>query len=187
TLLGCENMLAESAGPGSGTSGASQAISERPEDFSSTLLPGVSLSQARTIAVQVLREHFRLDAENSTELVLRSHPTDTDVRADGESKPMNEVLSGRTGRRRQWAEIVLVERGPDVLVRCQVGVQRQETAERSAFAPMRGGDDRPAEIGSSDRSTAIETRGREVWKNVGRDRQLEHAMLEKMADRTAKQ
>jgi hypothetical protein len=173
TLTGCDNLAP----------GPTRSVGDRPADSLSTLLPGTSVASVRAAATQVLKEHFRIDTENSTAVVLRSQPADTTAHADNETPRMNEVLSGRSGRRRQVAEIVLVERGADVVVRCRVQVQRRETPERAAFAPQRSGEDRPAEMTAAERGAITETRTRDEWVNVGRDRQLERTMLDQIAER----
>ena len=172
---GCDNLALERTRPGG----------ERPADASSTLVPGVRVAEARAVVAQVLREHFRIDAESSTGVMLRSQPSETTAHADNETPRVNEVLSGRSGRRRKVAEVALVERGPDVLVRCRVQVQRLETPERAAFAPQKGGDDRPAEMTTTERGAFQDARAGDEWADVGRDRQLEQTMLDQIAERLA--
>jgi hypothetical protein len=175
-LAGCDNLA---IGPAT-----SRPPSERPGDFSSTIIPGAAMSATRAVALQVFKEHFRIDSESTTAWALRSQPRDTTTHADNETPRMREMLSGRSGRRRHQGVVELVQRGPDVMVRCQVRVERMETVERTAFAPQRGGDDRPSEVSANERASMMETRSRDKWVNVGRDRQLEHEMLEAIAERT---
>jgi hypothetical protein len=157
---------------------------QEPADFSSVRLPGVSVATARPVAMQVLTERYRLDTTVSTGTVLVSRPLDTAERGDAERAGVRERLSGASGRRRQIAQIHLVDRGPDVLVRCHVQVQRLDVAERGAFVPQRAPDDRPGNL-PAEQHSATRTLAEEDWVNVGRDRQLERAMLNQIADRLA--
>jgi hypothetical protein len=142
------------------------------------------MSATRSVALQVFKEHFRIDSENSTAWALRSQPRDTATHADNETPRMREMLSGRSGRRRHLGVVELIQRGPDVQVRCQVRVERMESVERTAFAPQRGGDDRPSEVSANERASMMDTRTRDKWVSVGRDRQLERDMLNAIAERT---
>jgi len=174
-LLGCDNL----AGP-------ARPVPQNPADFSTERLPGVSIATARPAALAAMKEHFRIDTESSTATVLRSRPIESTTRADDEAPRVREVLSGseHRNRRREIAEVQLVERGPGVLVRCQVRVQRLDVAERSAFVPQRSADDRPANL-PTERRPATTSLMPEDWVYVGRNRQLERTILDSIAERLA--
>lgn len=172
-LAGCDNLVST---PG-------RDPHERPTEFSSIIISDAPATAARAAAIQVLKEHFRIDTEASSAWVLRTQPRDTTAHADKETPRVREMLSGRSGRRRQSSTIELVQRGPDVLVLCQVRVERLETTERTAFSVQRG-DDRPSEVTAKERASMADTRTRDEWVNVGRDRQLEREILTAITERT---
>jgi hypothetical protein len=172
-LAGCDNLAL----------GPDRSSAERPEDFTSTIVPATPVKAVRPVAVQVFKEHFRFNAANSTDTVLRSFPQDAVGRVEGETPEMREVLTGRNRRRRESAIVELAERGPDVVVRCQVQVQRLAAPQRAAFAPQTTGDDRPAARTEAERSTAQDTREQDRWVSAGRDRQLERTIVNQIAER----
>jgi hypothetical protein len=169
---GCDNLVQPARGP------------QEPAEFSSIRLVDVSMADARAEALAVMKERFRLDSTASTATVLISRPLETTDRADRETAGIREVLSGSSNRHRQIAQVHLVERGPDVLVSCNVRVQRLDVAERSAFLPQRSAEDRPSNL-PSERAPGTQTLLEEDWSNVGRNRQLEQDILSEIADRLA--
>jgi len=163
-----------------------RARSQDPAEFSSVRLPGVRVADARPAALQVLTERFRLDTSASTGTLLVSRPLETSDRADDERAGVREVLSGSSGRRRQIAQIVLVDRGEEVLVRCHVQVQRLDLTERGVFMGHRAADDRPGTL-QGERSSGNRPVTEQDWVNVGRDRHLERNLLNQIAERLAPQ
>ena len=173
-LAGCDSIAPSLSRP----------PSERPEDFSSTLVPGAGSQAARPATVQVLKEHFRIDLENSTALKLRTQPQPTTAQGESDTPGMHEMLIGRPAQRREFAVVELTERGSDTLIRCQVKIERRQRAERrTAFAPQAGGDDRPAERTAAERASMSDVREQDRWVNDGRDRRLEQTILNQIAER----
>jgi hypothetical protein len=163
-----------------------RTVSQNPGDYAGERLPGITMAAARQAAVSVLKSHFRLDSDASNGAVIRSRPQDSTGRGDSEAPRVGEVLTGRGGRHREIAEIQLAERGNDIMARCQVRVQRLDTAQRRAFAMQRGGDDRPSEM-PTNQSPAVSSRAPEEWVNVGRNRELERTILNQIAESLAGQ
>ncbi|MBI4580253.1 MAG: hypothetical protein HY718_11160 [Planctomycetes bacterium] len=157
---------------------------QTPADFTTLRLPNASAAAVRSVAAAVFKEHFRVDNEASTITVLRSRPTETTAHADAEAPRVREVLSGRSNRRRELAELHVLQEGPDVMLRANVQVQRLDAAERDAFAQQRAADDRPAEQ-PFEHSSAATARRPEEWVDVGRNRQLEREMLNRIAEQVA--
>jgi len=143
--------------------------------FASRRIPGVDIADVRAAASDALRQEFRLDTERSTGSVLVSRPREVTGR-HGPGRVRD--LLGAPNRYRQTAVVRLNERDGAVVVRCQVSIERLDTAERSAFAVERG-DDRPTET-PIDRLGATSPDTREEWVFVGRDRQVENELLEKI-------
>lgn len=151
-------------------------------DFSSTRLPGVSVAAVRPVAADVFTGRYRLDTAQSTGNVLISRPLEVSERGDAEQAGVRERLSGASGRRRQIAQIHLIERGNDVVVRCHVQVQRLDVAERSAFVSPRVADDRPGNL-PAQRASGTRTLTEQDWVDVGRDRHTERSMLNEIRQR----
>lgn len=170
-LAGCDGAL-----------GPARPARQSLSDFGLLRLPGADLGTVRPIAMNVFKQYYRLDSAASTGVVLRSQPAETDVRGDADSANVREVLSGRQNRRRELAELHVIEDGPDVILRCQVQVQRLDTVERRAFAGSMGGDDRPSETPRPGRTAGRDEVTPEEWVNVGRNRQLEREILDMIAE-----
>lgn len=173
-LGGCDNMIQSST----------RSTTQDAMQFSTVRVPGVSAQDARAVATDVFKEHFRVDPSASTATQLVSRPSESTAHADQESAGVREVLSGSSNRRRQIARLQLVERGADVLIRCHVEVQRLDVTERSAFAQQRAADDRPSNQ-TTDRRSGTQQVKDEDWSNVGRNRQLEREILDAIAERLA--
>jgi hypothetical protein len=174
--------MAVMAGCDSPEAGPARSSQQSAADFTMSRIPNVDAAAVRPAALQVFKQYFRLDADASSGMVLRSRATETESRGDREQAGVREILSGRGDRHRQLAELHIIGGGAGVTLRCQVRVQRLETVERSAFAPIRGGDDRPAESKPLGRSEASETRASTDWVNVGRDRQMERQILDEIGE-----
>lgn len=171
SVSGCDSL----AGP------ARVSASNAGTGSTRVFLPSVGVGEVRPVALQAFREHFRVDSEASGDNVWISSPADVTGRGESESPRVREVLSGASNRRCHLGELSLTPEGDGVSVRCKVRIQRLDTAERTAFA-MERGDDRPSET-PVDRTGGLSTSSRQEWVNVGRDRRLERAILDAIADR----
>ncbi len=168
-------LLLFAAGCQEGSDSGLQMAGPQSGGFASVRLPDAQLAAVRTAANAAFRAHFRLDPALSTDSTLVAKAADVEGRAEEESPRVRDVLSVSRNRRRQLAEMQVTQEGRDVQVRCRVLIQRLDTAERTAFARERG-DDRPKDT-PIDRPGTDSPTTREEWVAVGRDRQLERAIL----------
>jgi len=140
--------------------------------------PNATLADARTAAMQVLRQRFRIDTERSTGQLLVTGPLDiTGAHGTGRFRD----LIGSPNRHRETAIVRIGQEADGVVVRCQVGIERLDTVERAAFAPERG-DDRPTAT-PGERAGPTSPRAREEWVFVGRDRTAETEILDAILQR----
>ena len=137
-------------------------------------LLNVGSETVRPIADKVFRTYFRVDPRSSSPNNWISRPAE--VRREAKPVRLRDRLTASPSRRRQVAELRIVQKGTDVLAICRVRNQRLETAERASFAEQRG-DDRPSDT-PIDRLGATSTYRQEDWVDVSRDRKTETMILD---------
>lgn len=152
-------------------SSTTPALERAGGDFSGRRLPQVDPAEVRAAAERVFRSDFRVDPALSSEDTWVSRPAEVD---HPRGERLRDVLSVTPSRHRQIAELRLIPDGDGVLLRCRIRTQRQDTAERTAFA-RETGDDRPANMPIERPETS--SRRQEEWTTVGRDRQGEQNIL----------
>jgi hypothetical protein len=169
-LLG--TLTAGCAGTGAAADGTT--VRRGTADYSSRTVLDTSVDSLRPIAQRVFRDHFRLDAEASSDNVLVSRPEE--IAGRGQSRQIRDRIGLSPSRQRELAELRLQQEGDNVVVRCSVITQRLQTAERASFMRERG-DDRPTDT-PIDRMGATSANPREDWVNMGRDRDTEREVLD---------
>jgi len=136
---------------------------------------GVSQEEAFRAAQRVFRNYFPIDRFDAEEGTIYSRPTEVSGR--GEMTQVRDVMTTTPNRRRQVAEMQVIPRGRDVIVACQVSIQRYDAAQQRAFRPS-SGDDRPSANDPFKPDAGTTAKQRESWTNVGRNRALESQVLD---------
>lgn len=152
---------------------ASDAVVRRvapPGGASSVRFTGIDVGRVASAADRAFRQHFQIDRDASGPRLWVSRP----VEMTSEEKKENS-LPRRSQRHRRIADMEVLTQGSEVVVRCQVRIERASSTERSAFAGQRG-DDRPNET-PIDHAYGGSATHREEWVRAGRDRRAEQLIL----------
>ena len=155
---------------GCATSGALMRRLVPPGGASSQRLIGIDTSQAAGAADRAFRQYFQVNRDASGPNLWVSRATEMT-----KEEKKEHSLARRSQRHRRIAELELLPQGNDVVVRCQVRIERFSSTERAAFAGQRG-DDRPTET-PIDHMHGGSTRRQEEWVRAGRDRRTEQLIL----------
>jgi hypothetical protein len=136
-------------------------------------LQNVDIETAREAAEQAFRQYFTIDPKESSDLVWKSLP----VESDSPTSPtrLSDRVGGASRRHRVMAELRLIPDGANVIVRCVAENQRLETADRTAFMHDHG-DSRPGDT-PTDRRSPVYVDARYDWVVVNRDTTLEQKVL----------
>ncbi|MBN1490338.1 MAG: hypothetical protein JXA69_10500 [Phycisphaerae bacterium] len=135
-------------------------------------------------AERVFRSFFSTERADRGEGILVARPIEVDKR--GEPVGVRDTMTMTPSRRRRVAELRLSRSGSDVLAMCQVKLQRLDTSERRAFRPQIG-DDRPSESHPFEAEAGASPSQRELWTDLGRDRELERQVLNALRDRLVRE
>lgn len=172
-MVAAAAMLAGASGCATRGSDAGGWGRRGPANAASRLLTNIDISAVRPVAERAFREYFQIDPETSSGSVFVSRPVE--ITEGARPERLRDALRPSANRHRQVAELYLIQDGPHVRLRCRVQTQRLDTAERAAFARVRG-DDRPTDT-PIDRQGALSSSPQEEWSTVGRDRRVEQAIL----------
>lgn len=141
-----------------------------PGGASSQRFTGIDASKAAAAADRAFRQYFDVDRDASGPRLWVSRPAEMTKEEKAENS-----LSRRSQRHRRIAELQLLTQGGDVVVRCQVRIERFSSTERAAFAAQRG-DDRPTDT-PINQAHGGSAGSREEWVRAGRDRRTEQLVL----------
>lgn len=171
-------VLWSAGGCGESTRSPAGRLTRASGQFASRRIPDMTADRVRPQAARVFQQHFRIDPALSTGDMLVSRPMETTERVG--TGRVRDVL-GSPNRHRLMATLWISQAGSDVVLQCQVRVERLDTAERAAFAREMG-DDRPTDT-PIDRHGASSASVREEWVPAGRERQTEAEILDQLMDR----
>ncbi len=127
-------VLWSAGGCGESTRSPAGRLTRASGQFASRRIPDMAVDRVRPQAARVFQQHFRIDPALSTGDMLVSRPMETTERVG--TGRVRDVL-GSPNRHRLMATLWISQAGSDVVLQCQVRVERLDTAERAAFALAR--------------------------------------------------
>lgn len=148
--------------------------------FQSRMIPDADPDSVARAAEVVLRREFGRLASESTRRRLLTEPHVYSTTSD--SGAARDLYRGPSTLR-SIATLLVTSRDSGSLTQVRVDVEREDTARSEAFQPESYRlSDAPSRT-ALERDAATSTRQNTVWTFVKRDRKLERAILDEIADR----
>jgi hypothetical protein len=176
-------VFASHSGSGCGGAGANRLSSQRVEGWSQASLPGVGQDAAFDAAVQAMRQWFtRLEEVQPSRGVVQSEPSEY-VQRGGTGRLRDGAIK-YPNRMRRTATLLVQSTETGCVARCEVRVQRLDTADLRAFRDNNRFDDYPNET-PIDREAGVDSEQAQQWTDLPRDRGLERDILEDLRRRVS--
>ena len=154
----------------------------RKEGWTTVRLQNTSRAEAMAACEYAVKQWFRVEEVSQPNGQIKSVMMEYNQR--GGTERIRDVVKF-PNRMRHQARVVVLEQGPDTLVRCAVMVQRLDTADRRVFRDQDRFTDYPNDT-PIDRDAGVTANQSEVWTDLPRDRQLESDILGVVKNRVAK-
>jgi len=146
----------------------------RTEGWSQVRLPNVSRQQAFEAGLYAMKQWFRVEEASAGLGQIRSYPEEYTQR--GGTERIRDRAIGFRNRMRRTATLIVMEEDGGCVARCEVRVQRLDTADHRVFRDNERFTDYPNET-PIDTNAGVSTAQSEAWTDLPRDRQREADIL----------
>jgi len=150
--------------------------------WSQTKLRGVDYDTVFEAGLYAMRQWFRVEEISPSRGMIASAVTEMDQQG-GTGRLRDAALNYRN-RVRRMATLVIRQDEGDTVAKCQVRVQRLDTADHRVFRQNQQFSDLPNDT-PIDRGAGVTSEQNEIWTDLPRDRQLERQILDVIRSRVS--